>query len=485
MNTVIDLKGRPGEKWPPELRNLFIPIRLIGKGSFGGVWSARMNQKAQKLIGENVNLTHDEVAIKRINIATPLGKSYATREIKILKNMHHPNIIHSIQAFDSSDSLTQCIVMSMANGPSLFKLLNEGGALSLKLTRRISQHLVSALSYMHTRAVIYRDLKPDNVIIVGAVAENMSIFHKDNEDDESKQCIQCQAIIVDLGLARALTEADLKKNLKRRKRYMLCCLGSDISFERNICHSKAPSKFRRYLQRSSIIRTLDQPLKPLPQRGLTRDEGEVTDDFISKPARKSLIGQAYDASFESTERTLSYDESDSLINFLEQRYNDVTKQSRKSSLSRTKQRLSIVGSKGYCAPEVTQNIIACYKDTKNVSEYGMLADSFSLGCVIREMITGAPPFMSVENLLIAHKKKLESNKQNSFPLWPKKEFMVRSCNLVPQSASNLIRNLTNKETHKRITIRSAQTHHYILDTTSLMPKVDIPTKEGDPIVYIE
>jgi serine/threonine protein kinase len=45
------------------------------------------------------------------------------------------------------------------------------GALVLPMAGHISRQLVSAVAYFHGRAVIHRDIKPDNMIVVGAIKE--------------------------------------------------------------------------------------------------------------------------------------------------------------------------------------------------------------------------------------------------------------------------------------------------------------------------
>ena len=48
------------------------------------------------------------------------------------------------------------MVMSLADGPDLQELVDEGGALSLSLCRLAARHLISAVAYLHARGVIHR-----------------------------------------------------------------------------------------------------------------------------------------------------------------------------------------------------------------------------------------------------------------------------------------------------------------------------------------
>ena len=80
---------------------------------------------------------------------------YAEREIAILTELRHPNIIRLILAYDLFHS-TRLVVMQLARGPNLHQLVVRRGALGLPLCRLVSRLLIAAVGYMHGRAVIHR-----------------------------------------------------------------------------------------------------------------------------------------------------------------------------------------------------------------------------------------------------------------------------------------------------------------------------------------
>ncbi|MEO6057785.1 MAG: protein kinase, partial [Gemmatimonadales bacterium] len=55
-------------------------------------------------------------------------------------------------------------------GESLRARMEREGELPIAETVRILRDVVSALAYAHTRGVVHRDVKPDNVLLSGGVA---------------------------------------------------------------------------------------------------------------------------------------------------------------------------------------------------------------------------------------------------------------------------------------------------------------------------
>ena len=50
-------------------------------------------------------------------------------------------------------------------GGDLFTLLEQNGCFSEEWTRIYSAEIVLALEHVHSQAIIYRDLKPENVMV--------------------------------------------------------------------------------------------------------------------------------------------------------------------------------------------------------------------------------------------------------------------------------------------------------------------------------
>ncbi len=217
--------------WPPEIEADFEKIRHLGKGAFGIVWLAKSKPKnnhgeADKdddSVGADAAKKYPTyVAIKQIHASNEEEKNYAQREISILREIEHPNIVRCLQSVEMKNS--RLVVLTLADGPNLGELVDAGGALSSSLARLAARHLVSAVSYLHGRGCIHRDIKPDNCILVKT--DDSLIHNQAKEDwmtndalwDDNASLHGYKIVLVDFGFAKALTpkEVGLERRLNRQ-----------------------------------------------------------------------------------------------------------------------------------------------------------------------------------------------------------------------------------------------------------------------------
>ncbi|XP_059139871.1 uncharacterized protein LOC131928009 isoform X2 [Physella acuta] len=127
--------------------------RTIGKGNFAVV----------KLATHNVTKT--KVAIKIVDKTQldedNLGKIY--REIEIMKLLRHPHIIRLYQVMQSERMLY--LVTEYASGGEIFDHLVAHGRMNEREARKKFQQIVSAVAYCHSRGIVHRDLKAENLLL--------------------------------------------------------------------------------------------------------------------------------------------------------------------------------------------------------------------------------------------------------------------------------------------------------------------------------
>jgi hypothetical protein len=153
--------------------------RRLGAGGYGTVWLG-WDEKLER-----------EVAVKVIpreeDGPAPVR---AEREARVAARLNHPGIV-SLYELGADDEATY-LVSELVRGRTYAELL-KGGALSDRDVARIGIALCQALEHAHTKGVIHRDVKPQNVMVVAEPAAGAGF-----------------AKLTDFGVAH-LAESDLTK----------------------------------------------------------------------------------------------------------------------------------------------------------------------------------------------------------------------------------------------------------------------------------
>lgn len=127
--------------------------KTIGKGNFAKV------KVATHLI------TGVEVAIKIIDKTNLNEGSLAKllREVKVMKQLDHPNVVKLFEVIDTEDTLF--LVLEYAAGGEVFDFLVEHGRMKEKVAREKFRQIVSAIEYCHGLGIVHRDLKAENLLL--------------------------------------------------------------------------------------------------------------------------------------------------------------------------------------------------------------------------------------------------------------------------------------------------------------------------------
>ena len=82
-----------------------------------------------------------------------------------MANLRHPFIVGLNYAFQTTKQLFY--IMDFVPGGEIFNRLAIHGAFDDDTTRFYATEIVCALEFLHFHSIVYRDLKPDNVLIAG------------------------------------------------------------------------------------------------------------------------------------------------------------------------------------------------------------------------------------------------------------------------------------------------------------------------------
>ena len=157
-------------------------IREVGEGGLGKVWLARDNDLSR------------EVAIKEIKPGTESSQAARRliREAQITGQLQHPNIV---PVYEVNRGGRPFYAMKLVKGETLSEAIQRhhaqrraGQSDPLSLPRLLNAFvsICEALAYAHSRGVIHRDLKPQNIVL-GEYGE---------------------VIVLDWGLAKVIGEPD-------------------------------------------------------------------------------------------------------------------------------------------------------------------------------------------------------------------------------------------------------------------------------------
>ncbi|XP_044875004.1 serine/threonine-protein kinase Nek1 isoform X4 [Mauremys mutica] len=133
----------------------YIKVQKIGEGSFGKAILVKAKENSRQYV------------IKEINICKMSNKEReeSRREVAVLANMKHPNIVLYRESFEENGSLY--IVMDYCEGGDLFRRINaqKGILFSEDQIMDWFVQICLALKHVHDRKILHRDIKSQNIFL--------------------------------------------------------------------------------------------------------------------------------------------------------------------------------------------------------------------------------------------------------------------------------------------------------------------------------
>uniref|UniRef100_A0A674H5M2 Cell division protein kinase 5 n=22 Tax=Neognathae TaxID=8825 RepID=A0A674H5M2_TAEGU len=146
-------RGRCGAAADRGAMQKYEKLEKIGEGTYGTVFKAKNRE------------THEIVALKRVRLddddeGVP---SSALREICLLKELKHKNIVRLHDVLHSDKKLTLVFEFCDQDLKKYFDSCN--GDLDPEIVKSFMYQLLKGLAFCHSRNVLHRDLKPQNLLI--------------------------------------------------------------------------------------------------------------------------------------------------------------------------------------------------------------------------------------------------------------------------------------------------------------------------------
>eukprot|EP00755_Sulcionema_specki_P038297 Sspe_Gene.110605::Locus_91661_Transcript_1_1_Confidence_1.000_Length_1353::g.110605::m.110605/K13303/SGK2; serum/glucocorticoid-regulated kinase 2 len=143
-----------GEQKSKVSKDDFKMISKIGEGNYAVVLLVKQKSTGQfyamKILNKNVLIERDEVV-------------HTKTERAILEQADHPFLVKMKYAFQTAEKLY--LVMNFANGGELFSHLKKEKRFTEARARFYAVEICMGLKYLHDHDIVYRDLKPENVLL--------------------------------------------------------------------------------------------------------------------------------------------------------------------------------------------------------------------------------------------------------------------------------------------------------------------------------
>jgi tRNA A-37 threonylcarbamoyl transferase component Bud32 len=131
-------------------------LSVLGKGTYGIVVKVRKR---------STGALYAMKLQRKENMAERFGEDrwHVNFEKQAFASLRHPFIVELFYALQTKT--LAILTMSLGSGKDLSSILRQNGPLSKKQVLFYSAEITSALSYLHHKGFIYRDLKPGNILL--------------------------------------------------------------------------------------------------------------------------------------------------------------------------------------------------------------------------------------------------------------------------------------------------------------------------------
>eukprot|EP00045_Choanoeca_perplexa_P022706 m.10658 g.10658 ORF g.10658 m.10658 type:complete len:292 (+) comp9643_c0_seq1:115-990(+) len=131
----------------------YLKIEKIGEGTYGTVYKAKVKATGQLVALKKIKLEQEDEGVP----------STAIREISLLKELDHPNIVRLIEVIHSENKLYLVFEYLDQDLKKHMDSAREG--LAPRLVKSYMLQLLKGIDFCHARRVLHRDLKPQNLLI--------------------------------------------------------------------------------------------------------------------------------------------------------------------------------------------------------------------------------------------------------------------------------------------------------------------------------
>eukprot|EP00759_Apiculatamorpha_spiralis_P040372 PhF_6_TR38966/c0_g1_i1/m.58308 len=137
-----------------EVTDKFQVMDILGEGTYGVVYRAVDRRTSEVVAIKKIRLDRSDEGIPQT----------ALREVSILQELHHPNVVNLKEVITVQDAKLY-LVFEYVDQDLKHALDKRMSSLSSNQVKRFMWQLVDGLAFCHCHRIIHRDLKPANILV--------------------------------------------------------------------------------------------------------------------------------------------------------------------------------------------------------------------------------------------------------------------------------------------------------------------------------
>lgn len=136
--------------------NRYKESTLLGQGTYGQVYKARDTAQGGRLVAiKHIKTSHDD------DMGLP---STTVREVAVLKELHHENVVHLVDIAINAARNTISLVFEYLD-TDLSRHIREKREMCRSRVMKYTYQILSGLAYCHSHNILHRDIKPANILV--------------------------------------------------------------------------------------------------------------------------------------------------------------------------------------------------------------------------------------------------------------------------------------------------------------------------------